>query len=138
MYAQTEGRLPMSEKFKELVAQKKSAFPTKRRSRLQNSPGSPFCGYNLIGKILDCHSKNTGSMPVSRSIFCGSSSMVEHESSKLEMWVRFPFPAPNLRRHRRIGISPCLRNRCLMVRIHLSAPNLPGEWRNGRRARFKT
>ena len=36
----------------------------------------------------------TGSIPVlGTDLICGCSSMVEHQPSKLDTWVRFPSPA---------------------------------------------
>ena len=53
-----------------------------------------------IAQLVEQRTENprvTGSIPVLGTIFhisiCGCSSMVEHQPSKLDTWVRFPSPA---------------------------------------------
>ena len=54
----------------------------------------PGCGSAWLERLV-WDQEVAGSNPVTpiHNIFCGCSSMVEHQPSKLDTWVRFPSPA---------------------------------------------
>ena len=57
-------------------------------ARLRNFPG---CGSVWLERLV-WDQEVAGSNPVTPTS-CGCSSMVEHQPSKLDTWVRFPSPA---------------------------------------------
>ena len=74
---------------------------------------SQQCGDAIVAQIaqsVEQRTENprvTGSIPV-LGMLCGCSSMVEHQPSKLDTWVRFPSPAlENMREWLSGGVSPC-------------------------------
>ena len=50
------------------------------------------CGSAWLERLL-WEQEAAGSNPVTPIGICGCSSMVEHQPSKLDTWVRFPSPA---------------------------------------------
>ena len=82
--------------------------------------GSSICGFEGMCEIdsgcgsawlerLVWDQEVAGSNPVT-PIVCGCSSMVEHQPSKLDTWVRFPSPAFHLQ----IIMESIIHNRFLM------------------------
>ena len=74
---------------------------------------SQQCGDAIVAQIaqsVEQRTENprvTGSIPV-LGMLCRCSSMVEHQPSKLDTWVRFPSPAlENMREWLSGGVSPC-------------------------------
>ena len=59
-------------------------------------PSPALCDSGVVGNARPCQGRDRGFEP-RLSLFqlniCGCSSMVEHQPSKLDTWVRFPSPA---------------------------------------------
>ena len=70
--------------------------------------------YAVVAQLVECHLAKVdvaGPNPVYRSKFCGCSSMVEPQPSKLVTWVRFPSPALWLQSRTAVRRDGCFRIR---------------------------